>query len=465
MDIQRFHHKERDDAIRELCDEVLERSNSIGVRGGITYLYLTSVLGYSDSQVDLIHSGGEKNNIDKLRYFSEKNCVPSKIEKSLLDFQSKPYVMYERGITYEKNVVISKPYVTINGDKVRLNADIRIDGHIKTLWCETNIIYRQFLLSERLDAFLCAILPFAMRTEKDIICEAPVSEQFLHNINEILIPQLCAHDSRLYKSTIIADSDSSILMCGNAVATGMSCGVDSFYTASLYINSKFPSMNLTHLYCGNYLYGNDGPIYERAELTANELELPLIRTATNINETLRLPHLYTHFYKTMFGVLALRKLFRTYYYSTAEDFSHFDLKDNSVRDTSKFELLLLYAFSCADFQVMTGGAKSERLEKTRGICTLSAAQNFLNVCLHPEKEKNCGRCGKCMRTLLMLDMLDSVEMFAAVFDIEDYQRNRLDSFIYLAEQKNSSMLSDVYKFFMQSEPELVKQAELRLAGR
>ncbi|MBD8626048.1 hypothetical protein IFT64_03765 [Oxalobacteraceae sp. CFBP 8753] len=461
MDVARFHHKERDEAIRSLCDEVLRRSKSIGVRGEISYSYLINVLKYDKEQIDLIFKYGAKDNINKIRNFLQKNQVFIDIDKSLIDFQSKPFVIYEKPIYDEKNIIISKPYVTVTGQHARLNADIKIDGKTKTLWCETDIVYRQFLLSERSDAFLCALLPLAMRTKKNIICEAPVTEHFLHNISEILIPQLCAHDSRLYKTEITASSESAALVCGNTVATGMSCGVDSLYTTCLYANSKFQSMRLTHLYCGNYLYGNEGPIYERAKLVADDLQMPLICTSTNINETLNLPHLYTHFFKTLFGVLALRKLFRTYYYSTAEDFSHFDLKDNSVHDTSKFELILLFVFSCPDFQLMTGGAKSERLEKTRAISNFETAQRFLNVCLHPNELKNCGKCGKCMRTLLMLDMLNSVELFTSVFDTEEYYKNRIDSFSYLATQKNSSMLSEIYLHFLETEPELMKLAENR----
>jgi hypothetical protein len=248
-------------------------------------------------------------------------------------------------------------------------------------------------------------------------------------------------------------------MCGNEVGTGMSCGVDSFYTVSLYKKSKFESMNLTTLYCGNYLYGNHGEIYDRAKLVAHDLDLPLVCTTTNINEAISLPHLNTHFFKTMFGVLALRKLFRIYFYSTAEDFSHFRLKDNSINSTVEIELLLLYVFSCSDFQVVTGGAKSERLEKTRHIGSFTTAHKFLNVCLYPEKKVNCGKCGKCIRTLLMLDMTNQLDLFKDVFDIQEYRSNRLDSFALLAAQKKAVMLSDVYKHFLKVEPELMMRAE------
>ena len=224
-------------------------------------------------------------------------------------------------------------------------------------------------------------------------------------------------------------------------------------------------MNLTHLYTGNYLYGNESRVYERAELAAEALGLPLVRTTTNISEALQLPHLYTHFYKTMFGVLALRKMFRIYYYSTAEDFSHFDLKGNATSPTAVLDLINLYTFSCPDFQIVTGGVKSERDEKTVAISALPAARKLLNVCLYPEGARNCGKCEKCMRTLLTLDMANSLDFFQAVFDIDEYRRTRPDNFVYLVQQKESIMLSEVYKHFLRTEPSLVKQAEARISRR
>ncbi len=463
-DLRKYLMKAREDVIRALCDEVLSRSKSIGVRGEITYLYLTEILGYREDQVDIIYNDDDSNNEEKLQDFLKKNgCSFRELEKSFLAFQGKPRIFYERPMTFDKVITIPPPYITSSEGNARLCADVLIDGQSKTIWCETADSYSDYLLSERADAFLCGLLPYAMRTGKDILCQVPVTEQFLHNLSEILIPHLCAHDTRLYPTKIIAPVDSSPLSSGGAVGTGMSCGVDSFYTVSMYKDSPFSSMNLTHLYTGNYLYGNDSEVYERAELVAKDLSLPLVRTATNLNEVLNLPHLFTHFFKTMFGVLALRKLFKIYYYSTAEDFSHFDLKNNSIKDTAIFELLLLYAFSCSDFQVVTGGAKSERVEKTRAVVAFPTAQKFLNVCLYPNRKLNCGKCAKCRRTLLTIDMLDSLEIFQGVFDTEEYQKTRLDSFVYLAQQKNSIMLSEVYQYFSRTEPLLIKQAEERLS--
>lgn len=460
MNIQYYLMPEREKAVRSLCDEIFLRSKSIGVRGEITYRYLIDVLGYKEDQIDLIFKNNHKHDSVALKAFLAKNgCSLAPYEEEILEFQRAPFVIYERPLSYEPAITIKTPYITTLESSARLSADIVIDGNTKTLWCETSADYRQFLLSERSDAFLCVVLPFAMRAGKDIICEAPVTEQFLHNLREILIPQLCSHDPRLHPTKIIAASDASILHSGNAVATGMSCGVDSLYTTMIYDKYELKSLRLTHLYTGNYLYGNKSEIFHRAEALAKDLSLPLVKTGTNINEELKLPHVFTHFYKTLFGVLALRKLFRVYYYSTAEDFSHFTLKNSSSSDTALYELLLLNTFSCSDFQVVTGGVKSERVEKTRALCAYPPAHKFLNVCLHPEKPKNCGKCGKCMRTLLMIDMAGGLDSFRDVFDIDEYLENRLESLVYLVQEKRSIMLGEVYQHFSRVEPALMAKAE------
>lgn len=56
FEFKKYRSPARDTAVRRLCDEVLRRSSSIGVRGKITFSYLTEVLGYSPEKVDVIYS-------------------------------------------------------------------------------------------------------------------------------------------------------------------------------------------------------------------------------------------------------------------------------------------------------------------------------------------------------------------------------------------------------------------------
>lgn len=459
-EVNRYRHKERDQLISQLTEEVLKRSKSIGVRGHITQKHLSEIIGLDKEQIDIIYDKSDDDNLSKIKHFLKKNGFDKleSIAEDLLLAQAKPNKCYEAPPVPGNVIVIKQPYITTDGDSARLNADIDIDGNVTTLWCETQIEYKESLLEEKSDAFLVGLLPYALRAHRNIVCEAPTTEQLLHNINDILIPHLCLYDPRLYPTKV--DSQISTIEPTQAshVATGMSCGVDSLYSAVKYSDPNLQSLKLTHLYCGNYLYGNSGPIYDRAELVSKELDLPLIKTTTNINEVLGIPHLPTHFFKAMFGVLSVSKTIRAYYYSTAENLGIFNLKNNGTRDTIYMELMLLFVFSTPHFQVLSGGGATHRLDKTKLISNSVAAQKFLNVCLYPKLEVNCGKCDKCRRTLLTLDCIGALDKFDRVFDISEYKFSRLEYFVYLIKKKTLSSLRPVFAHFLKHEPELLAEA-------
>lgn len=115
--------------------------------------------------------------------------------------------------------------------------------------------------------------------------------------------------------------------------------------------------------------------------------------------------------------------------------------------------------SVPDLQFLSGGGRSDRLEKTRAVSTLDVAQRHLNVCLYPKLEINCGRCGKCVRTLLTLEMVGALDKFRSVFPVDDYRRDRLRAFAYLIRERNSPVLPGVYEHFAEREPELMAEAQ------
>ncbi len=66
--------------------------------------------------------------------------------------------------------------------------------------------YGKFLSPERADYALIGLFVRAMkRNEREIICEAPVTEELLYNIKEILIPTLIHSDRRNYATKIQAE--------------------------------------------------------------------------------------------------------------------------------------------------------------------------------------------------------------------------------------------------------------------
>ena len=67
-------------------------------------------------------------------------------------------------------------------DKVRIIANLGIDGKIKELWFECDKPYEADLTPEVSDGFIIASLQYAMRNRHDITFAAPVSAEFLYNL-------------------------------------------------------------------------------------------------------------------------------------------------------------------------------------------------------------------------------------------------------------------------------------------
>jgi len=59
-------------------------------------------------------------------------------------------------------------------------------------------------------------------------------------------------------------------------------------------------------------------------------------------------------------------------------------------------------------------------------------------------------------------MAGFLEKFREVFDIDEYIKTRLVSLRYLARKKDTIMMREVYRYFLDAEPLLMKQAEEQL---
>lgn len=458
---QKYVSPRRDIAIREFIDEVLSRSNSIGVRGELNKEWLIEYFGYDENSVDVILD--EKNNYEKkkLQEFIRKNRINVVFfEAHCMAFQRKKRICYDylSKKDYRREIRIFNAYTTdeANG-KIRLHRKLEIDGEEKDLWLETDASMRNFLEIELIDPFVIGLLPFAMRTEHDLYSEVPISESLLHNINELLIPNLCGGDKRLWKTKIVAPVEPYENM-GKEVGVGFSCGIDSFYSLQHYSQAPYSIYKPTYLYCGNYVYTSSmDQIYDRVEKVSKEGKLGLIKTNTNISELFPgLTHLYVHFYKTIFGVLCIRRFFRAYIYSTAYNATHFSLENNATKDCAYYELLLINTVSTEGFKLIDGGCDVERIDKTRSLMDYPLSYNHLNVCLKPGLRINCGICGKCLRTLLTLDVLDGLELYKESFDIKEYKKNRYNQLKYLKNNRENEFLKDIYMEFVTKKPELMR---------
>lgn len=355
-------------------------------------------------------------------------------------------------------IKILKPrIINIDANYSRLSCDIIVDNETRNVWFEVEKEYEKYLCYERTDAFLIGILSWAMRLNHDIICETPVTDELLYNINEYVIPSLTKYGKSLHKIKITADI-ASALGHDNGVGTGCSCGVDSFHAILNNVNSKYPNCKLTHLCLNNVgsfgrsdnSHNIESDLIETrisvAKDIAKELNLKIIITNSNFADIFVQNHLLTNTYSSIFAVFCLQKLWKTYFYASVGcDFSKFNLINNDLKDSAYTDLLLLNSFSNNNLRIYSEGGAITRIDKTKNIADYEIAQKNLHVCL--TNTRNCGKCLKCVRTMNTLYALGKLEKFSEVFDIEYYKKHK-DFYLgqlYLLHIQKDSMTKPEYE--------------------
>lgn len=77
-------------------------------------------------------------------------------------------------------------------------------GNNFDLFIEVENIYSEYLTYEIADYIVYLLIPVALKRGVNIYSDIPVTDIFLHNISEILIPHLILGDSSLHKITVKA---------------------------------------------------------------------------------------------------------------------------------------------------------------------------------------------------------------------------------------------------------------------
>ena len=352
-------------------------------------------------------------------------------------------------------IIIKQPEVKIIDNKARLQSDIVIDGISKNIWFEVDEKYSQYLCFERADAFVIALLNYAMREGHDITCEAPMGEDLYYQITTQLIDAVYKGSKTLHNTQIFADVDSSVLPSAGAVGTGLSAGIDSFHAISQHSNSKFKNHNITHLAFNNVGSHGEGErakrLYQgRLDLVtrfAKEYNYELVVSNSNLHDQIEQNHLLSHTYSSSFGVFCLQKLYSIYYYASSQSLLDFSLRNNEVKGTGFYDLLLLNSFSTNTLKILSEGDTLSRIEKTKRVAEYEPSYKYLNVCI-PEVQ-NCGKCEKCVRTILGLYAIGKLDLYSSVFDVE-YFKNKKQKYLeklQLEQFKKHSEQKELYPYF------------------
>lgn len=328
------------------------------------------------------------------------------------------------------------------------------------LWFEVPVEYKQYLCSERSDAFVVALLWYAMITGSDIESVAPMSEKMVFHIKQYLIPALCTQENGYRRINILGPTTNKPYENASGVGTGMSCGVDSFYSLHEYSRDDIPSAyRLTHL-----TYFNMGAIFhpnrseerdysikefyeitdrmseekrENARQVAMQSGFPLVYVKSNLDEDYyRGAYGHTGVYRNCAMALSLQGLFSKYINSSGGWPGYFDL--TLTEGSQHYEALLCTCFSTESLTFILSDSVT-RVEKTAAIADDKLAQSYLDVCFC---FNNCGDCSKCIRTLVTLDIIGKLDSFSKVFDIERFKHNRAYAYHQILKLKDEDIKND-----------------------
>lgn len=326
-------------------------------------------------------------------------------------------------------IILGAPYIEQAGSRVYVCSKVDDNGNEYVLRIGTYSEYAEYLVDDRLDSFVTALLPRAMRRKEDIKCMAPVSGSLLYQINEYLVP-VCSSKMRDYHLIKVeADAVPDVTECAGAVATGYSGGVDSMHTVmNMTVLNKSP-FKLTHLVianCGAYEGGNDErKISYFTEKATNgivkDTGLKLLLIDTNLHQILNDEnYLSVISYRLTSCILALQKLFAVYFISTTYEFAKFSF---DINDSAYADLFLFPYLSTKTTSLYSTGGHKPRIEKLIDLSDYEPARKYLHPCIMTRRNRDC-RCSKCVFTKTALYALGKLDRFGEVFDLDEFEKNK-----------------------------------------
>ena len=319
------------------------------------------------------------------------------------------------------------------------------------LWFDVPAEYGRYLCSERSNAFVVGLFWYALVSGSDIEFEAPMSKLLYDGIVHELMPEL--EKKGFAPIALKGPVTSEQVWCEGAVVTGMSGGVDSFYTLKSYSSDDVPEeMRITHLsyYTCSFLYKPDDVgrsleavfkdeddttdiIVQRIKTIAAQKGYPLIITNSNLDrDYYRGGYIYMAMYRFFACTLALEHLY-SLYISSSSGHETGMIEASLFAPTQNYEELL-----CRSLRTETLGYMSSdnerRTEKLRSIADDPVFGKHATVCFDTGwKGKNCGVCYGCLKTIIPLDMLGLLDGFEESFNIGEYRRDREHLFRFLIE--------------------------------
>ena len=329
------------------------------------------------------------------------------------------------------SLFIGHPYV-MQADELhsRLCAEISYLNEKKTMYFEVENKYNDYLCVDLSDAFILAIYYFASYNGMDIVCAAPASERLLYQINRFFTPTANKMNSIHYKPIHIQATPTTIKYeANNAVGTAVSSGVDSFYSILSNFKTSYHEYDVTHLLVANLFnkYESEEMVREKFAVlinnekpVADELGLDMVSMYTNHHEFWFPDYVEYYSFRICSYVMAMQKLFHTYYISAGTMFQDSNFRSE---DSTDYDVFNTAVASNDNVTFYMSGGECGRVQKIDYISDSPTVKKHLHVCTLDD-HKNCSSCDKCMRTMVSLDIVGKLSDYADIFDLKKYNARK-----------------------------------------
>ena len=306
------------------------------------------------------------------------------------------------------------------------------------------------------DGFLILMLVVAMKEEEDIEINGVISRKLYHQIKKHLMPIIKTVHPTYSIVDIIVEGFSDEIYDNNAVACGLSCGVDSLSCLEDHYFQKKELTHVTNFYAGAYsvkdTYHNK---MKNIHSFVDKTELELFIVDTNFHLINNFEHQYFHTLRNLAIPLFFQKLFKKYYYGSSFSYRDSKMIPNSGSITS-CEPILIPHLSTENLSIEMHGCQYTRVKKTQLLMHNPFSYNHLDVCVHPtyydstDKKLNCSKCFKCLRTLCTLDYLGYMDKYEHVFDFEIYKKHKHNYLVEL--EKTNPYDRELIQLFYEYNP-------------
>lgn len=322
--------------------------------------------------------------------------------------------------------------------QVKVSVNIESDNlKYSELWFSVEDQYKDYITTDRYDAFLVGLLYSAMMYGEDIKIDGKISRKLLYNINHYVIPLIHSYSPETTIIKVESNEVTNEAYRGEGVGTGFSGGIDSFHTIYRHYElEKDPAYKLNSflfLNVGAHGYNGDEITrikfekrYDYLKEFPEETGLEFIAVDSNLPDFLEWGHQKIHSISGAAGILFLQKKYKRYLYASAGlrygeaiQYAH-SYKNLDIGAYS--DPILLPLLSTESTELISDGLSSDRVEKTIEILNYEPVYRYLNVCVSgDDTHENCSICSKCSRTLMTINSLGKLDEVSDLFDIERYK--------------------------------------------